>query len=97
MPASSHKAIRTCLGCMRPDAQTAMVRLASVGGRVLPDGSSRQPGRGGYLHDSPECLVRFERSKVREFRSLRLRLGLNERREITELIRSRLATATQLD
>jgi predicted RNA-binding protein YlxR (DUF448 family) len=82
---------------MRRDAQVAMIRRASVEGHVKPDGSSRTPGRGGYLHGSPECLVRFERSKVREFRSLRLKVGLNERREITELIRSRLATATQLD
>ena len=97
MPASNHKPMRTCLGCMRRDPQSAMIRVAAVAGRVQPDDLSRKPGRGGYLHRSADCLMRFERSKIREFRSLRLKLGLAERREITELIRSRLATAAQLE
>src|ERR1700680_3307311 len=88
MPRSSHKPMRTCLGCMRRDLQLAMVRVAAVGARVLPDDALRRPGRGGYLHRSAECLLRFERSRVREFRSLRRKLGLDERQELTELIRS---------
>ena len=82
---------------MRRDGQDVMIRIAAVGGRVQPDDEARRPGRGGYLHRSAECLVRFERSRVKEFRSLRRKLGLDERREITELIRSRLATAAQLE
>jgi predicted RNA-binding protein YlxR (DUF448 family) len=82
---------------MRRDDQNAMVRIAAVVGRVRPDNIVRSPGRGGYLHRSAECLVRFERSKVKEFRSLRRRLGLDERREIAELIRSRLAATAQLE
>ena len=74
-----------------------MVRIAAVGGRVRPDEAMRVPGRGGYLHRSAECLMRFERSRVREFRSLRRKLGLDERREITELIRSRLAATAHLE
>jgi predicted RNA-binding protein YlxR (DUF448 family) len=82
---------------MRRDDQNAMVRIAAVAGRVRPDSIVRSPGRGGYLHRSVECLTRFERSKVKEFRSLRRRLGLDERREIAELIRSRLAATAQLE
>ena len=82
---------------MRRDDRNAMVRIAAVAGRVRPDSIVRSPGRGGYLHRSAECLVRFERSKVKEFRSLRRRLGLDERREIAELIRSRLAATAQLE
>ena len=82
---------------MRRDEQDAMIRLAAVDGRVQPDNAARRPGRGGYLHRSVECLLRFERSRVKEFRSLRRKLGLDERREITKLIRSRLATAAQLE
>jgi len=82
---------------MRRDAQAAMIRVAAGAGRVRPDDASRRPGRGGYFHRSTECLVRFERSKVREFRSLRLKIGPGERRELTELIRSRLATTAQLE
>lgn len=93
----SHKAMRTCLGCMQRDDQLAMVRIATVGDRVQPDNEARRPGRGGYLHRSAECLVRFERSRVREFRSLRRKIGVDERREITELIRSRLAATAQLE
>ena len=89
--------MRTCLGCMRRDLQDAMVRIAAVGARVQPDDAARMPGRGGYLHRSAECLLRFERSRVKEFRSLRHKLGVGERREITESIRLRLATSAQLE
>ena len=82
---------------MRRDDQGAMVRIAAVGDRVQPDNEARRPGRGGYLHRSAECLVRFERSRVREFRSLRRKIGVDERREITELIRSRLAATAELE
>ena len=82
---------------MRRDDQAAMVRIASVGGRVLPDDDSRHPGRGGYLHRSADCLARFERSRIKEFRSLRRRIGLDERRDLTQQIRSRLAATAQLE
>jgi predicted RNA-binding protein YlxR (DUF448 family) len=82
---------------MQRDLQAAMVRLAAVGARVQPDDAARRPGRGGYLHRKAECLLRFERSRVKEFRSLRRKLGTGERRDITEVIRSRLATSTQLE
>lgn len=74
-----------------------MVRIAAAGAVIRPDDAQRRPGRGGYLHRSAECWLRFERSRVREFRSLRRRIGVDERREITELIRSRLASSAQLE
>jgi len=82
---------------MRRDLQAVMVRLTAVDARAQPDDGARRPGRGGYLHRSAECLLRFERSRVKEFRSLRRKLGISERRDITELIRSRLATSAQLE
>jgi predicted RNA-binding protein YlxR (DUF448 family) len=82
---------------MRRDLQLAMVRVAVVGAHVQPDDAVRQPGRGGYLHRDAECLARFERSRVKEFRSLRRRLGRDERQELTETIRSRLASSAQLE
>jgi predicted RNA-binding protein YlxR (DUF448 family) len=82
---------------MRRDLQVAMVRVAVSGGRVLLDDAVRSPGRGGYLHRSAECLLRFERSRVKEFRSLRCKVGLGERQELTESIRSRLASSAQLE
>jgi predicted RNA-binding protein YlxR (DUF448 family) len=82
---------------MRRDLQLAMVRIAAVGERVQPDDAVRRPGRGGYLHRSAECLARFERSRIREFRSLRRKLDVGERQELTELIRSRLASSAELE
>jgi len=97
MPKAGHTPMRTCIGCVQRDLQAAMVRLAAVGARVELDDTAPRPGRGGYLHRKAECLLRFERSKVREFRSLRRKLGAGERRDITEVIRSRLATSAQLE
>jgi len=82
---------------MRRDDQDAMVRVTAVAGRVQPDDDSRRPGRGGYLHRRAECLARFERSRIKEFRSLRRRIGLDERRDLTERIRSRLAATAHLE
>ena len=82
---------------MKRDAQAAMVRIAAADGRVQPDGAGRRPGRGGYLHRSPACLTRFERSRVQKFRSLQRSLSAGERRDITESIRSRLATSADLE
>jgi predicted RNA-binding protein YlxR (DUF448 family) len=82
---------------MRRDLQLAMVRVAAVGACVRPDDAVRRPGRGGYLHRNAECLLRFERSRVKEFRSLRRKLGTVERQDLTESIRSRLASSAQLE
>jgi predicted RNA-binding protein YlxR (DUF448 family) len=48
-----------------------MVRIAAPGAVVTLDPQGRLGGRGGYLHRRPECLERFVKSKVREFRSLK--------------------------
>jgi predicted RNA-binding protein YlxR (DUF448 family) len=82
---------------MQRDLQLAMVRITAIAGQVRLDAAERRSGRGGYLHRSENCLERFERRKVREFRSLRRQVDAGERRQLTELIRSRLATSAQLD
>lgn len=74
-----------------------MLRIAAVVDSIQLDGVQRQPGRGAYLHRNEACLMRFERSRVREFRSLRRSIGIGERREITESIRLRLASSAQLE
>ena len=86
------------MGCMRRDLQAAMIRVALVGNAVRPDQTKRRtPGRGGYLHRNEVCLLKFERSRVKEFRSLRRKLGAGERVEITESVRSRLARSVELE
>jgi predicted RNA-binding protein YlxR (DUF448 family) len=75
---------------MTRDAQDAMVRLVVVNGNVQIDQSRRIGGRGGYLHQRRDCLDRFVRSKVREFRSLRLAIDRRTRELITQMLRERL-------
>jgi predicted RNA-binding protein YlxR (DUF448 family) len=74
-----------------------MVRLAAVGGRVSVDEARRFGGRGGYLHPRRECLERFARSKVREFRSLRVALDREARSSITQILRARLDSGGALE
>jgi predicted RNA-binding protein YlxR (DUF448 family) len=81
---------------MRRDFKPAMVRIVVGASGAALDEAARMPGRGGYLHRRAECLDRFERSKVKEFRSLRRKLALDERRNIAELIRTRLDRNTAL-
>jgi uncharacterized protein len=85
-PAQSHRPERTCMGCMARDSKAAMERIAAIRGALSLDIERRLPGRGGYLHRRPECLERFVRSKVKEFRSLRRPVAIDERRKIAELI-----------
>ena len=63
-----------------------LVRLAALDGAVVADLTGRLPGRGGYLHPRRECLEKFTRAKVREFRSLKRGLALDERRQLAKRI-----------
>ena len=59
-PASS-TSVRTCIGCKRTAAREHLVRLvrsASETGEpeALVDLRRRMPGRGAWLHPSPDCL-----------------------------------------
>jgi uncharacterized protein len=90
MRKESHKPVRTCVGCMKKDLKAAMIRIVAADGTVLADEGGTTAGRGGYLHPSAECLERFVRSKVREFRSLRRGIDRAGRERIAESIRARL-------
>jgi predicted RNA-binding protein YlxR (DUF448 family) len=73
-----------------------MVRLAANTGLAV-DSEARLGGRGGYLHRREECLAMFERSRVKEFRSLRRSVALDDRRRITKLIRNRLDSKAEVE
>jgi predicted RNA-binding protein YlxR (DUF448 family) len=75
---------------MKPDRRDAMVRIVADASGVRPDFEGRKPGRGGYLHPQQGCLERFMRAKVREFRSLRMKIDRKQRSLIVETIRERL-------
>lgn len=43
------------MGCRQVVAQSALVRFASVDGRVVSDPARSLSGRGAWLHPSPDC------------------------------------------
>ena len=47
--------VRTCLGCRGRENKADLIRLVRKGGTVSVDVRQQAPGRGGYLHDRPEC------------------------------------------
>jgi predicted RNA-binding protein YlxR (DUF448 family) len=81
---------RTCIGCMKRDSKSAMIRIAAVDGKVEADFAGRRPGRGGYLHPINECADKFVTSKVKEFRALRRKIDRTERLVIIAAIKDRL-------
>ena len=53
---------RTCVGCRRRDVRSALLRVVAEWNdgehiaRVVADPLLRLPGRGAWLHPTPECL-----------------------------------------
>jgi hypothetical protein len=74
-----------------------MVRLIALPTRVALWSRHSAGGRSGYLHPRVACLEGFKHSRVKEFRSLKRRLGSDERRAITELVWKRLASQAGVD
>ena len=68
---SMHEPIRTCVGCGARSPQRALVRFVAGPAGLRADGRRRAPGRGGYLHASPECWRAFARRRG-PVRSLRV-------------------------
>ncbi|MGA4508660.1 YlxR family protein [Propionibacteriaceae bacterium G1746] len=48
--------VRTCVGCRLTAPAGDLVRFVLEGSRVVPDPGQARPGRGAWLHPSPECL-----------------------------------------
>lgn len=97
MRKESHRPVRTCLGCMRKDLKSAMVRVTESGGAIVCEQGDLHAGRGGYLHPREECLERFVRSRVKEFRSLRRAIDRPARQRIAESIRARLDRSRRVE
>jgi len=79
---------------MNRDAKSAMIRIAAADGALRIDFESRAPGRAGYLHPSDQCIQRFASSKMREVRSLRMKLDRTQRMQLADNIRKQLASKT---
>jgi len=59
----THGMARTCVGCRRRDVRSALLRVVAERNdpgehivRVVVDRRLRLPGRGAWLHPTPECL-----------------------------------------
>ncbi|WP_366516434.1 YlxR family protein [uncultured Agrococcus sp.] len=62
--------MRTCLGCRERDEPRRLVRIVAEQGVAIPEGRERLPGRGAWVHPTPECVAKCE-PKLR--RALRVR------------------------
>ena len=47
--------VRTCIGCRQKADKSALVRVIVSDGRVDLDETGSAPGRGAWLHPTPEC------------------------------------------
>ena len=68
---STQRMTRTCVGCRRRDDRSALLRVVAEWSdtgenlaRVAPDPRLRMPGRGAWLHPTPECLDRAVQRKA---------------------------------
>jgi predicted RNA-binding protein YlxR (DUF448 family) len=62
---------RTCVGCRRREVRSALLRVVAEwndtgerNARVVADPRLRLPGRGAWLHPTPECLDLAVRRKA---------------------------------
>ncbi len=56
--------IRTCVGCGVRAVKSDLLRVVAVGDEIVADPAARMPGRGAYLHPSPDCLERARRRRA---------------------------------
>ncbi|MBO0812157.1 MAG: YlxR family protein [Microlunatus sp.] len=50
--------VRTCLGCRGRENKADLIRLVWGDGAIVVDVRQTAPGRGGYLHRTPQCWDR---------------------------------------
>lgn len=55
---------RTCVGCRGRARQTDLLRVVAIGPELVPDSTTRQPGRGAYLHPDVGCLELAQRRRA---------------------------------
>ncbi len=63
-PEPGKEPLRSCVGCKVRAAKSSLLRLVVAGDGIVPDPQARQPGRGAYLHPSPECFELAQRRRA---------------------------------
>lgn len=79
---------RTCVGCRERSAKSDLLRVAVVGGEIVPDHRGTLPGRGAYVHPELVCLDLAVRRRAfsRAFRGPAEALDTAELRRYVERI-----------
>lgn len=57
-------AVRTCLGCRQRASRPSLMRVVAREGRVVVDETGTLPGRGAWLHPTPDCTASAERRRA---------------------------------
>lgn len=48
--------VRTCVGCRARAPRSDLLRVVCVDSALVPDDRATLPGRGAWVHDTPECV-----------------------------------------
>ena len=56
--------VRTCVGCRARASRSALIRVVVSNGEFVFDERALLPGRGAWLHPTPECLHAALRRKA---------------------------------
>lgn len=56
--------VRTCLGCRGRENKADLIRLVRGDAAIVVDVRQTAPGRGGYLHQRPECWEQALKRRV---------------------------------
>ncbi|HWT33995.1 MAG TPA: YlxR family protein [Microbacterium sp.] len=51
------EAVRTCVGCRTRASRSTLLRVVAVDSTLILDERASMPGRGAWVHDTPECLT----------------------------------------
>lgn len=49
--------VRTCVGCRTRASRSTLIRVVVSNGEIVFDERAVLPGRGAWLHPTPECLT----------------------------------------
>ncbi|MDZ8171266.1 YlxR family protein [Microbacterium xanthum] len=49
--------VRTCVGCRTRAPRSALLRVVAIDDRLVPDDRATMPGRGAWVHETPECVT----------------------------------------
>ena len=50
------RAVRTCVGCRTRAFRSTLLRVVAIDSRLVPDDRASMPGRGAWVHETPECV-----------------------------------------